>query len=283
MMIRILLLTAIVSILLCSVRAAYADTVQCSDTMAIKADNAASNIGTWNDFYEAYKNYSVCDDGSIAEGFSDSAAKLFAYQWNTLDNFVALTKKDNTFELFSLKHLDETDDLSDLNQIASNAANKCPSSQHTLCKVIWFQAKYPDVGAWIQVYAHQQFTNNGSSVGYFPEYNRIVTGDLAGDGKNDLAVAFTLEGIRGGTDWLRYVAVFLKAPGDNNYEHKYCCMYQIGGKGIATDEDMEIKDHDIVISGKAFVEGKDALCCPSKPFTIHIKVIDGALVKVESK
>jgi hypothetical protein len=256
------------------------DELKCSQQLAMLADDAASKAkSSWADFYKAFKNYEVCDDGGIAEGFSDSAAQLFAKQWGHIGDFFSLADKDADFELFSIRHIDETDDANDLDRIAVNARDNCPSGREKLCKAIWAEATYPDVGDWLYWNAHKQKSDDGGAVGYYPEHNEYVTGPLDATAIPYLIVAFTLEGQRDGNDWLRYVAVFTPSSDPNNHEHSFCCIYQIGGKGIASEEKMEIRDNEIVISGRAFVPGKDAMCCPSQPMTLRVKLVEGKLVE----
>lgn len=233
----------------------------------------------WSDFFAVYKKYAVCDDGAIAEGFSDSAAKLFANHWDAIGDFIKLIKQDNDFRYFAIKHVDETDDLNDLVRAAQNAKEHCPAGQKQLCDEIWAQAEFPDVAAWLRDNADKKKAEIGSPVGYYPEYDTFVVGDLTGHGHDDLAVAFTLEGVRGGNDWLRFVAVFTKSVGPASQGHDFCCVFQIGGKGIANDDKIEISNQEIVISEKAFVAGKDAECCPSKQQSLRLKIQDGKLVK----
>jgi len=258
---------------------------ECTPAMAMSAEAAMLKAGSshWTDFYHHYKKYGACDDGSIGEGFSDAAAKLFANHWDEIGKFIELTTNDDDFRYFAIKHLDETDEVSDLARIAENAQTNCPQGHRQLCDEIWAQAKFPDVAEWLWYNARTKMSETGSPIGYYPEYDTFIEGDMSGNGDGDVVVAYTLEGVRGGTDWLRYVAVFLKSSKKGSQEHEYCCTYQIGGKGIATEDKIFIQNHEIVISTKAFVEGKDALCCPSKPLTIRLKLVDGRLVKVEDK
>lgn len=258
-----------------------ADATACTQSMAMIADQGltAAVSSHWSDFYDAYKKWAICDDGDIAEGFSDSAVKLFANHLDAIGDFIKLIGQDNDFRYFAIKHLDETDDLNDLVHTAQNAIDRCPAGQKQLCDEIWAQAKFPDVAAWLRDNADKKKAETGNTIGYYPEYNIFVVGDLVGSSHDDLAVAFTLEGVRGGNDWLRYIAVFTRSPDPASQGHDFCCVFQIGGKGIANDDKIEIKNQEVVISEKAFVAGKDAECCPSKQQSFRLKIQDGKLVK----
>jgi hypothetical protein len=55
----------------------------------------------------------VCDDGSIAEGFSESVTRLLADDWEALPALQSLTTMDASFQTFVLRHIDETAPLID--------------------------------------------------------------------------------------------------------------------------------------------------------------------------
>jgi len=69
-------------------------------------------------------------------------------------------------------------------------------------------------------------------------------------------------------------------PINDGEEYEYCCMYKIGGRGIASAEQIEIQNHEILVSGKAFVPGVDPECCPSKPMLLRLKIQGLSLIAV---
>jgi len=142
-------LLLILGFLIFSANSAYAaDDSQCTTDKAMKAE-ALPNIKQWDDFYTAYQSYGVCDDGSIAEGFSDSAAKMLANHWDQIGIFIALSAKDQGFRDFIVGHIDETDDLNDISRIIWNARNMCPAGAKGLCKALEVQAIHPDISGWL--------------------------------------------------------------------------------------------------------------------------------------
>jgi hypothetical protein len=58
--------------------------IPCDQQKAIQADAAADGIKNWNLAYQFYRQFSSCDDASIAEGVSDKIAKLLANKWRLL-------------------------------------------------------------------------------------------------------------------------------------------------------------------------------------------------------
>ena len=56
----------------------------CAEQEAISAEMEADSLKTWAQVFAAYKQYRQCDDGGIAEGYSDSIATLLAERWDQL-------------------------------------------------------------------------------------------------------------------------------------------------------------------------------------------------------
>ena len=91
---------------------------------------------TWNALYTLYKEFGGCDDGGIAEGFSDDVAQLFLGQWTDLGSLNRLFIADKSFKEFVLRHIDATLDESQLKGIASNAKSHCPAWGARLCRSV---------------------------------------------------------------------------------------------------------------------------------------------------
>lgn len=117
---------------------AHAD---CSKEEAIKAEAGAAQLKDWHEVYEAFKNYSHCDDGAIAEGYSESVSQLLANNWDQLAFLEAAIKKDKKFEGFVLKHIDQTIAKENNEKIIENASKKCSKKSKDICKKITSVAK----------------------------------------------------------------------------------------------------------------------------------------------
>jgi hypothetical protein len=131
-----------------------------------------------------------------------------------------------------------------------------------------------EVTAWLKSYVASRTNFDGGPVPY-PESPTLVEGQL-GTG-SAAALLFTLGAIRGGTDYLQYLAVFRKHSG----HYVFCCSRRVGGKGIGSVESVTIQGSVIRLSGNQFVPGADAMCCPSKPYVRDMsvrgsKVVDAA-------
>lgn len=116
---------------------AAADKKPCNQKAAMDAESATDGLKTWNSVYRFYEQFSHCDDGGIAEGVSDSVAKLFANRWDSFSEFVKLASNDKGFENFVVRHLDETIDWAgDAPKIRENARLHCPADSGRLCKIL---------------------------------------------------------------------------------------------------------------------------------------------------
>jgi hypothetical protein len=114
---------------------------ECSDTQAQHAESEADMLRSWDDLYGSYKRYKHCDDGAIAEGYSEAVARILVDHWSTLSRLADITRKDKDFRRFVLKHIDETLYLGDIKNIRANAEKKCPSRLRDLCRDIRKQAE----------------------------------------------------------------------------------------------------------------------------------------------
>lgn len=109
------------------------DAANCSKAMAIAAETKAGELKSWSEVYVWFKRYRNCDDGAIAEGFTESITILLARQWSVLPQLAARADKDTQFRAFVLKHIDESADADNLRLIEENAKRKCPPKYTRLC------------------------------------------------------------------------------------------------------------------------------------------------------
>ena len=110
----------------------------------------------------------------------------------------------------------------------------------------------------------------------YPEFRKSASGDLNADGTEDFAVVYTLEGVRGGTDWLRFLAVFLR----QGQKVIYLDHLLVGGKGIRGANAVRIEDQVIKLNIREY-QVTDALCCPSKPGIARFILKGGQLVELK--
>lgn len=108
----------------------------CAEQEAISAEMEADSLKTWAQVFAAYKQYRQCDDGGIAEGYSDSIATLLAERWDQLKTLMTLIRTDPKFETFVLRHVDATMSLEQSKTIEANVRLRCPRGANQLCVAI---------------------------------------------------------------------------------------------------------------------------------------------------
>lgn len=104
------------------------------------AEADAETLRDWDSLQKSYAQYNNCDDGAIAEGYSESVARILVDHWETLPRLADLGKKNHSFQAFVLKHVDATINSDDIKKIAENAKTRCPSGLGGLCDDLKKQA-----------------------------------------------------------------------------------------------------------------------------------------------
>ena len=114
----------------------YAERLGCDTTQAMRAENETDTLKTWRQIYDSFKRYSACDDGAIAEGYSDVIVKILARKWSEVPHLSILVAHDGHFRELVLRHIDATTDEKDLENVATNASKRCPRGDAKLCEDI---------------------------------------------------------------------------------------------------------------------------------------------------
>jgi hypothetical protein len=130
---RIIAVTFGCVLALFSAGAAYAQKHACTSLEGRHALDEADALRSWDALYKSYLTFGHCDDGAIAEGYSESAARILADHWNTLPRFVHLAGKDAEFEAFVIRHLDGTLNMDDVEKIKQDATMRCPIGLRPTC------------------------------------------------------------------------------------------------------------------------------------------------------
>ena len=108
----------------------------CTDAEETQAEKAVDSLKTWDQVYRSYKKFAQCDDGAVAEGYSDAVGKLLANDWAHFPRLVKLAKTDRNFERFVVRHVDESLTHDTLQKISKNARTGCPADAKALCSLI---------------------------------------------------------------------------------------------------------------------------------------------------
>lgn len=114
----------------------FADSRMCSKEEAQEAESVAATANSWQQLYQQYKLYAHCDDGAIAEGFSEAVTRLLSDRWRDIRELEAILKDARRFRDFVVRHVDETVPADRLDSIAKNATRRCPRNMKSLCSDI---------------------------------------------------------------------------------------------------------------------------------------------------
>src|SRR5580698_3776472 len=80
----------------------------CSPQQAEAADAMIDQLDDWDKVHTIFVKFKQCDDGSIAEGISESVSRLLVDEWATLPSLAMLGGQDAPFKSFVLRHIDTT-------------------------------------------------------------------------------------------------------------------------------------------------------------------------------
>jgi hypothetical protein len=119
--------------LMFSVCIACAQQHPCTAAEAQRAEADTDTLRSWDALYSSYRLYQRCDDGAIAEGYSEAVARILVDHWSTLFRLASLAKADSHFRRFVIAHVDATLNINDIKKIKTNAKTRCPSGSRWIC------------------------------------------------------------------------------------------------------------------------------------------------------
>jgi hypothetical protein len=100
------------------------------------AGNAASRSSDWTSLYAVVSTSRGCDDGWVAEVYSDRVSFLLSNRWPLLGDLAQIGESHPWFLEFVLKRLDETVSGDDMQRIREHTKRECPRAHGKLCKQI---------------------------------------------------------------------------------------------------------------------------------------------------
>ena len=116
---------------------------QCSRADAQAAEAISGSLSSWQSIYAAYERYGLCDDGAIAEGFTNSVVHLLATNWVSLSDAQRLIAKSPSFRSFVVNHVNASADSDEIAKISALASTQCPLSASSFCQEILGAANEP--------------------------------------------------------------------------------------------------------------------------------------------
>lgn len=111
---------------------------QCSNKHYRRAEaTLASAAKDWRDLARHREAFGKCDDGALAEGYSDAVVTLLAKRWSRFELFARLAVGQPAFRHWAIRHIDASASTDDLAQVVHNSA-RCtgsPDVKH-LCREV---------------------------------------------------------------------------------------------------------------------------------------------------
>lgn len=106
----------------------------CTPKDATAADALVDHLDSWEKVNETLTRYGHCDDGQIAEGNSESIARLLVDHWKLLPELAAMIEHNPALRSLVLRHVDTTLNTGDLDRIKTLATSSCPPGMDSLCR-----------------------------------------------------------------------------------------------------------------------------------------------------
>ena len=98
---------------------------------------------TWADLYRSFKRYAQCDDGAVAEAWSDFVATLLAEHWGAIRDLNALAKAHPIRKIRLTPHRRDDESRSVKWTIKRSAKDNCPVDARGLCERILRRVELP--------------------------------------------------------------------------------------------------------------------------------------------
>lgn len=105
----------------------------CTNQDSRAAEAIAATASTWEQLYWQFARYRHCDDGAVAEGFSEAVSLLLSERWGDVTGLDAMSAIDPDFRNFVIHHVDGTVPSERLDRIRKNSKTQCQDRLKTLC------------------------------------------------------------------------------------------------------------------------------------------------------
>jgi hypothetical protein len=117
--------------LLASIPALAADK-QCTRADIGNAQRSIDKVVTWAQLRKAYTDFRHCDNGDIADQFTDALLRLVV-DWRGVEEFAAAAQKDPDYMTFLITHLQSPAAKDDRETVYARAKKECPKSLDSFC------------------------------------------------------------------------------------------------------------------------------------------------------
>ena len=124
-------------ILLCCVAAVPAAARECTQFEAYTAESLYPYLSSWKEMHMAFRAYGHCDDGSIAEAFTEAISRLWEKQWDLVPEMLQETAADPGFRKFVFRRIgSEAIPAERRKTILDHARSRCPPDAGAVCQKV---------------------------------------------------------------------------------------------------------------------------------------------------
>lgn len=111
--------------------AANAADKPCSPADASTAEKMVDRVVNWDQLYKAFKDYGHCDQGPVAEVYTDALLRCLV-EWKGVEGLANPMEKDPAYRDFVVRHL-KTASKADADAVYSRAKMSCPKGMDLFC------------------------------------------------------------------------------------------------------------------------------------------------------
>lgn len=117
--------------------ASYAEkTKACSPDEFVRARRDAAHLKDWNSVLTSFRQFGMCDSGTVAEEYSYAISRLLSHDWDHVGTLLELAGNNESFKQFVLRHINENFPEEEAQSIVRNARERCPADGKWLCRAI---------------------------------------------------------------------------------------------------------------------------------------------------
>ncbi|WP_221625103.1 hypothetical protein, partial [Burkholderia contaminans] len=80
----------------------------CTSDQTLRAEAVSDAATLWMQLHRQFRKFANCDDGAVAEGFSESNSLLLADHWGTIQQLEPVIASAPAFRTFIVRHVDAT-------------------------------------------------------------------------------------------------------------------------------------------------------------------------------
>jgi len=126
-----------VALLLAALFGADVSRAECPESdICCHAGQAAIEASDWETLHRIVQEAPQCDDGWIAETYSERVSILLTENWSLLSQLHQISASHPEFLTFVLRHMDESVPEERWARVRELATNSCPIEQRDLCAVL---------------------------------------------------------------------------------------------------------------------------------------------------